>query len=107
TRLHHLQDWFNLDTRELLPPGAGSEVLRYFWSEHPELRAPVQKWLIELPGAVRSLERDDLEQLADRAAELATLSGHRLALDLATGWLETKNGLDANTSRAAVKAIRT
>ncbi|EHK85309.1 hypothetical protein SZMC14600_16791 [Saccharomonospora azurea SZMC 14600] len=102
-RLRRLEDegWFDLGARALLPSGVGGEVLRHFWREHPDLHGPLRRWLTELPGSLRALEREELEQLADRAAELAVEGGAGFALGLATDWARTRAGRDSDGQRTS------
>jgi hypothetical protein len=110
-RLGQLEDagWFDVNRNGLRPSGIGGEILRHFWREHPDLRTPMKNWLVELPDKLRPLEQEQLEQLADRAAELAAEGGAKLALVLATEWSRTRAGRESNgrrTSTAALDASR-
>ncbi|WP_338596696.1 hypothetical protein [Saccharopolyspora sp. SCSIO 74807] len=93
--------WFDARSREFLPRGFGSEVLRYFWLEHPDLREPLLKWLGDLPEKNRDLERGELEQIADHAAELAGESNAKVALVLAASWAKTKVGTETGGARTS------
>lgn len=102
-RLRRLEEdgWFDLGQRGLVPSGIGGEVLRHFWREHPDLHTPVQDWLTELPEALRGLDRGELEQLADRVADLAVEGGAWLALYLAANWAGTKAGENSGGQRTS------
>ncbi|KHF43039.1 HEAT repeat domain-containing protein [Saccharomonospora viridis] len=102
-RLRRLEGegWFDLGQRKLIPSGAGGEVVRHFWREHPDLQKPMRNWLIELPEKLCALEQEELERLADRAAELAAEGGAGLALNLAENWAKTKTGQESNGQRTS------
>ncbi|MEB3371919.1 hypothetical protein [Saccharopolyspora mangrovi] len=107
TRLLRLPDnWFDIGRRELLPSGFGKQVLRHFWREHPDVQESLLTWFGELPRSMREFERGELEQIADRAAELAAEGGSKIAVSLAIEWATTNSGtesggLQTSTSQSA------
>ncbi|GAA0536061.1 hypothetical protein GCM10009545_43420 [Saccharopolyspora thermophila] len=90
TRLHHLgDDYFDLETCELKPPGLGTQVLRHFWREHPDVHDTLLEWIRDLPRQIEDLNRKELERVADRVAELAAEGGADIAVSLADEWART------------------
>ncbi|GAA4855400.1 hypothetical protein GCM10025787_44280 [Saccharopolyspora rosea] len=89
---------FDSDTRWFRPPGFGARVLGHFWREHPDLRAPMLDWIGELPAKVRDLDSDELDQIADRSAELAGAGGAGIAIKLAQQWAKTTAGASDRTT---------
>ncbi|MER7114009.1 hypothetical protein ABT332_05910 [Saccharomonospora azurea] len=108
-RLRRLADdeWLDLSHGTLRPSGVGGEVLRHFWREHPDLRTPLWSWLRDLPDKLRALDQEALEQLADRAADLAGEAGAKLAVDLAAEWAKTKAGRESGGRRTSTATVDT
>ncbi|MCX2729483.1 hypothetical protein OOZ19_04475 [Saccharopolyspora sp. NFXS83] len=95
------QKRFDIDTRELQPHGFAKHVLRHFWLEHPDVREPLVEWLGEIPRVMAGLERQNLEQIADRVADLASESNAKIAIKLAAHWAKTKVGDDSGGLRTS------
>lgn len=101
SRLAHLDvPSFDLSTRELQPGGFGARVVRHFWREHPDLHESMQTWIGELPRVLRDLSSEELEQVADRSAELAAEGGYRIAITLAEHWAKTRGGSEAEDNHS-------
>ncbi|MBE9375368.1 hypothetical protein IQ251_13020 [Saccharopolyspora sp. HNM0983] len=100
-RLQHLPtEWFDPVDRAFRARSFGTDVLRYFWDEHPDLHDPLLAWFGSLPRHVDDLERHDLEQLADRTVLLARQGGARIALGLATSWTKTADSAGGRSARS-------
>lgn len=101
-RLSHLEhERFNKETRLFQPRGFGTQVLRHFWHEHPDLHETMLDWIGELPRMIRDLTRDELERIADRAAELATEGGAGVATALADNWARTRAGEESKGTQTS------
>ncbi|MGW1678319.1 hypothetical protein [Saccharopolyspora sp. NPDC002376] len=109
TRLMHFaDDEFDLDTRTFQPRGSGPQVLQHIWREHHDLRTTLLDWIGALPRQIRDLQQAELEQVADRAAELAAQGGYRIAVLLADSWARTSGGKpDAYRRSIAVRLLTT
>ncbi|MFC5289840.1 hypothetical protein ACFPM7_22530 [Actinokineospora guangxiensis] len=83
---------FDVATCRFRPVGRGTEVFRYFWHEHRDLRTTLLKWIGDLPRQIFDLTRDELERFADRCAELSDCGGIEAVLKLAENWARTKPG---------------
>jgi hypothetical protein len=91
-------DSFEPETREFQPSGFGVQVLRHFWREHPDLRDIIVTWIGRLPRVYRDLSTEELEQIADRSAEIASEGGYLVAVGLAEEWAKTTPGKDEETA---------
>lgn len=109
TKLEQLEkDIFDLRTRTFRPRGSGIRVLQHVWQEHYDLQRTLLDWIGDLPGQIRDLGQEELEQLADRAAELAAQGGPSIAISLADAWARTKGEKpDAYRRSIAVRLLTT
>ncbi|RKT87935.1 hypothetical protein SAMN05421805_101633 [Saccharopolyspora antimicrobica] len=109
TKLKELADCeFDVGTRTFQPRGSGLQILQHIWREHDALRPRMLKWLGELPSQIRDLSQNELEQLADRAAELTAQGGPSVAISLADAWAKTKGEKpDAYRRSIAVRLLTT
>ncbi|MEV0705142.1 hypothetical protein AB0I53_45510 [Saccharopolyspora sp. NPDC050389] len=106
TRLSRITDHhFDLHMCAFQPRGSGVQVLRHAWREHADLRPTLLTWLGELPRQIRDLEREELERIADRGAELATEGGYNVAVTLAGAWAKTEAGEKPDAYRRSI-AVR-
>lgn len=108
TRLRQLAEdpsWFDLRTRQLVPAGFATQVLHHFWFEYDDdLRDRLLQWFSELPRKIGDLGRHELEQIADRAADIAVEAGPNLALALAGDWAKTGVGERSNGAQTSINA---
>lgn len=110
TRLVKLEEdtSFDLETCAFQPRGSGVRVLQHVWREHDALRRTLLDWIGELPSHIRDLSQEELERVADRAAELAAEGGAAVAIKLADSWAQTKGGRhDAYRRSIAVRLLTT
>ncbi|MER7015465.1 hypothetical protein ABT324_28870 [Saccharopolyspora sp. NPDC000359] len=109
TKLEKLEkDTFDLRTRAFRPRGSGVRVLQHVWREHDALRKTMLEWIGDLPSQIRDLSQEELERVADRAAELATQGGPSIAISLADSWAEAKGErFDAYRRSIAVRLLTT
>ncbi|KAA5834586.1 hypothetical protein ABT337_22905 [Saccharopolyspora hirsuta] len=108
TKLLQLEDDFDAGTRKFRPRGSGQQVLQHVWREHHDLRKTLLGWIGVLPRKIRDLAQEELEQVADRVAELAAQDGPRIAILLADSWAKTDDGKPDDYRRSiAVRLLTT
>lgn len=90
-------------------PEYGRSVLPHVWADHPDLRDHLLRWIVALPTTVAELDSQDLDNLADRAVDLAIRRGHGIATTLARSWATSPRRDDgrAGTEPAGDPASRT
>ncbi|MFR9727942.1 hypothetical protein ACL03H_01855 [Saccharopolyspora sp. MS10] len=94
--------WIDLTTGLFAHRGYGSMVLQYFVREHDDLRDALKAWLGRLPNELKDLEREELERLADRTADLAVSGDLQLALQVARKWAQTGTGTASGGHRTSM-----
>ncbi|WP_461144995.1 hypothetical protein [Salinifilum aidingensis] len=89
------EEYFDPENREFRFSDFGAQVLRHFWREHPDIRPRMLDWIRQLPDRIRDLERNELENLVDRVADLSGEGGGGIPVKLAREWAMTKAGKDS------------